>query len=84
VLRWSPHFDARTTPDDAVRHAVSIIDTRRRPGRVTSPKPCGSGGTNERQNLLPHRAVEVAVDQRLHRGQQQRRAVLSDLACNTI
>jgi hypothetical protein len=71
-------------PDDAVRHAVSIIDTRRRPGRVTSPKPCGSGGTNERQNLLPHRAVEVAVDQRLHRGQQQRRAVLSDLACNTI
>jgi hypothetical protein len=51
---------------------------------VTSPKPCGSGGTNERQNLLPHRAVEVAVDQRLHRGQQQRRAVLSDLACNTI
>ena len=30
-----PHFDARTTPDDAVRHIVSIVDTRRRPGRVT-------------------------------------------------
>jgi hypothetical protein len=28
----------RTTPDDAVCHIVSIMDTRRRPGRVTITK----------------------------------------------
>ena len=37
-----------------------------------------AGGADQRVDLLLRRALEVAVDQRLHRGQQQRRAEAAD------
>ena len=60
-----PCVDAPSTPDDAARHTVSIVDTRKEAAaRANLRLVCGSGGTKARRPVS-HRVV--AADQPLHR-----------------